>query len=287
MAHSITEAFVRQYSATVRMLTAQRMSKLRPFVDIDTDVQGESKSYDAIGVGPDVPNKILVRHGDTPLNTQEHSRRWIFFDTYDVADLIDKKDRLDILLDPNNSYTRNQAGAMGRQMDDVIITAFDANVVTGATPTGSSAFPAGNVIGASGVGLTISKLLTAKEALDAAEVDEMERYVVCTARQLTNLLNDDRVTSADYNVIRALVQGDIDTYAGFRFIRCQRLKVESGARACYAFTRSAITFGLRQDVDTVVSERPDKRHATQIYTWGSWGAVRREDAKVLKILCVE
>ncbi|MCS7050865.1 MAG: phage capsid protein [Thermomicrobium sp.] len=288
MAWSIPTAFVDQFSETVRMLAGQRDSRLRRTVTVDTDITGESKSYDFIGLGADTANVVVTRHGDTPLNDQEHTRRWVYPVDYDVADLIDRPDKAKMLIDPTSAYVRNHAGTMGRTMDEAIIAAFDGIVKTGRDASGTSSFPSGQNIAHGSTGLTIAKLITARELLDAAEVDpEQTRWLACTARQISNLLNDDKITSADYNTVRALVAGQVDTFMGFRFVQCQRLKASSGVRNCFAYTSDAITLAVSREPSTIASERPDKRHSWQIYTSGAWGAVRMEDVRVVRIQCQE
>lgn len=288
MAWSIPTAFVDQFSDTVRMLSGQRASRLRRTVQVDSDVTGESKSYDLLGLGADTANVVVTRHGDTPLNDQEHTRRWLYPINYDVADLIDRPDRAKMLIDPTSAYVRNHAGTMGRTMDETIIAAFDADVKTGRDASGTSTFPASQSIPHGSSGLTLAKLITAREILDAADIDEeTPRYFVVTARQITNLLGDDKLTSADYAAVKALVGGQIDSFMGFQFVRCQRLKVTGGVRTCFAYTGDAIVFGVQQEPMTVASERPDKRHAWQIYTSGAWGAVRLDDKRVVRVFCTE
>ena len=66
-------------------------------------------------------------------------------------------------------------------------------------------------------------MLDAKKILDENETDPEEtRYLVCTANQLSDFLNIAEVKSSDYNSIKALVQGEVDTYLGFKFIRSER-----------------------------------------------------------------
>lgn len=288
MAWSIPTAFVEQFSATVRLLAGQRESRLRRTVTVDTDITGESKSYDFIGLGADTANVVVTRHGDTPLNDQEHTRRWVYPVDYDVADLIDRPDRAKMLIDPTSAYVRNHAGTMGRTMDDAIIRAFTADVKTGRDASGTSSFPSSQTIPHGSTGLTIAKLITAREMLDAAEVgDDQTRWLACTARQISNLLNDDKIASADYNTVKALVNGEIDTFMGFRFVRCQRLPLVGNIRDCFVYTSDAIILAVQREPTSQASERPDKRYAWQIYTSGSWGAVRMEDVRVVRIQCQE
>lgn len=286
MSIHIPVAMVDQFSANVHYLAEQKMSRLRGTVQIE-DVTGESFSIERIGSV--ALNSVNERHGDTPLNSTPHSRRWGYIIDKDVADLIDKPDRVRILINPDGAYTMRHAGALGRGFDDEIIRALGASVNEGRSGTTVTAYDTANQrIVSSSVGLTVQKLLEAKEKLDAAEVDDfIPRYFVCSAKQMTNLLADDKVTSADFNTVQALVQGKINTYLGFSFIRSERLTKVSNDRHCYAYTQNAIKLGVAQAPATIVSDRPDKRHAKQIYSYMSIGAVRCEDVQVVQVLADE
>jgi hypothetical protein len=110
---------------------------------------------------------------------------------------------------------------------------------------------------------------------------------VVTARQIRELLEDDKVTSQDFNTVKALVKGEVDEYMGFRFIRTQRLISTSSVRNCFFYASPAIRFGMQIAPNSTQSIRPDKRNAAQIYTCGSWGALRVEDKMVVSVLCDE
>lgn len=279
----IPEAYVRQFSANVHMLSEQRMSRLRRTVTSEP-VTGEAFSEDRIGTTQDAANPVTGLHGDTPLNNTPNSRRWGYIQDYDVADLLNKTSQVKLLIDPESKYTIRHAGVLGRTMDTTIISALGGTAVTGKTGTGTQALPSAQKIAHGSLGLTVKKLIDAKTLLDAAEVDEIyERFLVVSAAEIADLLADDKVTSADYNTIQALVQGKINQYLGFTFIRSQRLVVASSVRKCYAYVAPAVLFGTQVEPNTVVAPRPDKRMATQIYTSGSFGAVRIEDEQVVEI----
>lgn len=287
MVASIANWEVEQYTRNVVLLAEQRMSRLRGTVQSDT-VKGVA--WDAETIGGTTVQEIVDRHGDTPLNDISHNRRWGYVRDYDTALLIDQRDRLKILVQPDNIYAMRQASVMGRAMDSVIIQALGGLANAGRTgSTTTVALPPSQQITAGGVGMTVDKLLEAKEKLDAAEVDPANpRYLVMAARQFRNLLRNTQVTSADFNSVRALVNGEINSFLGFNFIRSELLPVDgSGDRLCYAYTSQAISFGVAQAPETQVNVRPDKRNATQIYTWGSWGAVRLEEVQVVEIACDE
>ena len=287
MSVTVPTHFVKQFGTNVHLLAEQRMSRLRGTVQI-REVTGESFTEERIGTTQDAANAVSTRHGDTPLNDTPHTRRWGFISDFDVADLIDKQDRVKMLIDPDSSYTIRHAGVMGRSIDTTIIGALENSVIEGVSGGTTTALPSAQKIASSSVGLTITKLIEAKRLLDAAEVEDFyQRYFICSAKQIANLLEDDKVTSADFNTVRALVQGQIDTYLGFKFIRTERLTSASSARLCYAYTNRAILFGAQISPNTIVSDRPDKRHAKQIYTSGSWGALRVEDVHVVQVACSE
>lgn len=282
----IPVAFVTQFSANVHLLAEQKMSRLLPTV-MREDVTGESWAVEIAG-GVSV-NLIEDRHGDTPLNSTPHTRRWGFIRSYDVADLIDKQDRVKMLINPDSIYTMRHAGAMGRAIDDTIITALYATAVTGHTGSGTTAYDTTNQQIASGsTGLTIDKLNRVKEILDSNEVDEFyPRFFACTSRQLRELLEDDKVTSADFNTVKALVKGDLDEFLGFKFVRTERLVSTSSVRNCFAYAMPGVRFGMAMAPNSTASIRPDKRNSAQIYTCGAWGALRVEDEMVVSVLCDE
>jgi hypothetical protein len=189
---------------------------------------------------------------------------------------------------------------MGRAMDDVIIASFDATALTGEDGATPIAFPGGNEVavnswaygtGTGNSGLTISKLIEAKVFLDGQEagVDPDEpRYIACTSRQIGNLLATTETTSADYNNVKALVEGNIDKFMGFSFIRTERLPLASaGVRKTFAWVQSGVGLGVGADITARISERSDKRYSMYAYFQMAIGASRLEEAKVVRILCAE
>lgn len=286
MSFSIPQSYVEQFSSFVQMLSEQRMSRLRRTVRMDT-VVGESAAIERMG-GIDKPNQVTELHGDTPLNSTPHSRRWLFIASYDVADLIDNTSQVRLLIDPQGRYVMRHAGTMGRGIDDTLIEALGGTAIEGKNKGTPVALPAAQKIASGTTGMTIQKLNEAKERLDAAEVDEFwERYIVLTSRQLRELLEDDKVTSNDFNTVKALVRGELDEFLGFTFVRSERLLKPAADRLCYAYAQPGVTLGIAAEPQSAVDPRPDKRRSMQVYTWGSWGAVRVEDEMVVEIACTE
>jgi len=228
------------------------------------------------------------RHADTPLVETPHSRRMVTLADYEYADLIDDQDKVRLLIDPTSTYSRAAAAAMGRAMDDVIIAAALGASKTGKDGSTSTAFASGNIIAHGSAGLTIAKLLSAKEILDAGNVDpSIKRYCVASPKQISDLLGTTQVTSSDFNTVKALAMGQVSSYMGFEFITSNRLSVDGSNRQVLAFAQDGIKLAVGKEPSSRIDERADKSYATQVYYCQSIGATRMEEAKVVSILCAE
>ena len=293
MSDQITTAMVKQYERNVDFLVQQKGSRLRPCVRVETGVIGKHAYYDQIGQ-TDAQLKAS-RHGDTPLIPTPHERRRVTMYDYEWADLIDEADELKILIEPRNKYAMNAKWAMQRGMDARIIAEVFATAYTGeegGTAVTWASVQATQRIVNGGTGLTLSKLRTAKEILDDAEVDDEEpRFMAVTPKQVTNLLETTEATSTDYATVKALVQGEINTFMGFNFIRLARKRLNltdaSGYRRCFAWAQNGILLAEAQGIKGRITERADKSYSTQVFNSMSIGATRMEEDKIVEIVCVE
>ncbi len=282
MSNQITTAFVQQYSNNVQMLSQQKGSLLRNAVDAETIV-GKHAFFEQVGQA--TAQKRVSRHSDTPQIDTPHARRRVSMVDYEYADLIDKQDQVRTLIDPTSSYAQAAAFALGRAMDDEIIAAVSGNAFAGETGSTTVALPSAQKITESGTdGLTIAKLRSAKEKFDSASVDpSIPRYIVVGPKQISDLLGTTQVTSSDFNTVKALANGEINSFLGFNFITSNRLTIASSKRLCLAFAMDGIKLALGQDIMTRIDERSDKGYATQVYVCMTMGATRLEEEKVVTI----
>ena len=286
MSTQITTAFVEQYSSNIQMLSQQKGSLLRDKVRLES-VVGKNAFFDQVGsVTATVRSS---RHSDTPQADTPHSRRRVTLVDYEFADLIDDLDKVRMLADPTSSYAMAAAYAMGRAMDDNIIAAATGTANTGVAGGTSTALPAGQIISEAGTGrFTIGKLRQAKEILDLADVDpSLPRHIVVGPKQITDLLGTTEVTSSDFNTVKALASGDINSFLGFNFVVSNRLAVGTNIRDCIAFVNDGIALAVGKDVTARIDERADKGYATQVYYSAAFGATRMEENKVVKIQAYE
>jgi hypothetical protein len=293
MSFNITTHFVQQYTTNVQLLLQQKGSKLRNTVTVGSYTGKAAKAIEQ--VGPVTAQKRTIRHGDTPLISTPADARWVFPVDYEWADLIDDQDKLRMLIDPTSSYSQNGAYALGRAMDDEIITAFFATAKTGENGSDNTVFGANQDVvvgtGSTGAtGLNISKLREAKKILmqNEVDIDNDPLFCIITAQQHDDLLNEAQAISLDYNTRPVLVDGKITAFMGFNFVHTERLPLNSSSqRRVPAFAKSGMHLGMFNDINTMISERADKGYATQVYVKGTFGATRTEEGKVVEIVCAE
>lgn len=306
MSFTVDTAFVQQFNGNVRHIAQQQESRLRKTV-LEDGITGESAFLDQLA--PTAARKRQQRHGDSPIMNSQHLRRRVAPYDWEWGDLVDQPDKVRTLIDPESNYAKAAGYAMARGYDDEVIAAYFATAYTGKSGSVSVVWPNGDAEslpaqrpgtivavnswtygqGAGNAGMTISKAIEAKIALDAAEGDDNEpRYMVCSAKQIGNMLATTEATSADYNSVKALVNGEINTFLGFEWIRSERLTLDSnGYRQCAAYRKSAMGLGVAKDIWSRITERSDKSFSIYVFSAMSIGAARLEECKMVEVKCIE
>ena len=307
----IDEAFVETYKSNIYMLSQQMDSRLARNCRQEQQ-GGETDYYERLGLAE--ANKITDRHGDTVHSNTPHTRRAVDLEEADYSDLIDKMDRVKLLINPDDAYVKAAVMGINRYKDDVFIAAAMGNSRSGKKGTVNVPLPASQKVGATNgtasSGLNVFTLTIILEKFDSNDIDEsIPKYIAYSGKQKQNMLNETQVTSADYNSVRALVQGEIDTFMGFKFIRTERLPITAssntvfdaatgaftggsdtiaaGARRCLAWAEDGMIFATGIDLMVRVDELPGKRYSTQVYAAHQVGSVRMEEEKVVEIHCLE
>lgn len=300
MSVEITTAMVKQYQGNAIHRVQQKGTKLRPYIR-EEGMVGKVKFFERIGLT--TARKRTSRHSDTPRMDVPHDRRAAFIDDYDWADLVDDEDKVRLLIDPASEYLIAGTNAMLRAIDDVIIEAGTAANAYGADGEGSVsavAMPAGQQIAvdeneggsATDANMTIGKLRVASKIFGEHDLDPDMSYIMVMAQnQLSALLRVEEVTSADYAAVKALVDGRINSFMGFDFVKSQRLPLDAnGDRRCMAFVsgyEGGLGLAFPRGLKARISERADKNYATQVFLSMTLGAARIEDEKVIWIACDE
>jgi hypothetical protein len=292
----IPEHYTTQFDANWRHLVQQKNSRLREYVTLDS-ISGKEKSYNQLSEA--AMQLITSRSGETRISDQATAKRWIRPKAYDTAKLFDEFDEqlLGEVVLPTSPVVQSHAAAYARTADQVIIEALGGAAYTGETGVTATVLPNSQKVGVNYVesgspansGLTIAKLRAAKFILDANDVDEEEeRIIVISAKQLQDLLRTTDVTSADFNSVKALVDGNVNTFMGFKFRKTQLLPLNSSTdvRFAYVYVKSGIVLAER-GLKTHMDVRTDLSHSLQIRSVASLGATRLEEKKVVEIACDE
>lgn len=311
MSQDIPVSFVKQYGANVFHLSQQKGSRLRNRVRVES-ITGDSRFFDRIGTATVYARN--GRHADTQYADTPHTRRMVTMDDYVYADLVDDVDKLRTLNDPTNDYVQAAMWAHGRKIDDILIAAMSGSAyggVSGATavslPTTQKLMSC-NAAATSGAPLNVQALRRAQKMFEQNEAGEGEqRYFAFNALQKEFLLSATEVTSSDFNTIKALVMGDVNTFLGFEFVRIEALVDQSsslkfdpttglydntntdtnGYDRCLAWVKSGVILAVGKDITASIDKLPQKNMSTQVYTSMSLGATRIEEVKVLEVHCKE
>lgn len=312
MSFEITVAFVEQYRANILLLSQQMTSRLRATCQEESVV---GRTFYGERIGATAGSDIEERHGDTPLVSTPHSRRRGSMIDWDWADLIDELDKQKMLISPESTYVLNAIAAANRRIDKHVYDALGGTAAAGQSggttinnydagecrlidSDGTVVAAGSNHSDATETALTIAKLLTAKQLLDEGDIDPArQRHFVLNPFNINQLLNLTEVKNADYNTVKALAQGQVDTFMAFKFHMLQNFEDaikghlrDSEAQTnpneaveCYAWAQNAIKLGVGKDIATRVDIRVDKRMAMQPYVRMSFGAVRVEGPAVVEI----
>jgi len=317
MSVQVTTSMVDMFSANVMHLAQQEESMLWEYCRQESQ-EGESEFYDRIGLA--TAKKKQGRHSNVEYDDIPHSRRMNVTEDFYASDLVDKEDKLRTIMNIENEYTVAIASALGRQMDEEIITAALGTAFSGKKGTVAVTLPDAQKIaafdGASavGLGLNVATLRATRKKFKqskAVKAKKKEKIIFAfAAQQADDLLGSTEVTSSDFNSVKALVDGETDTFMGFKFVELELMPFNAaavtynvntgsvgagggtiplgGARECFAFTaKKALLAAMPAKVNGRISEIPEKHYSHQVYGNLSFGAVRMEEVQLILIYCLE
>lgn len=279
MAQGLSTVYVTLFDAEVKQ-AYQAQSVLRGMVRTRSGVVGSTYKFPKIGKGAAA---VRIPQTDvTPLNVTYGTATATLTD-WNASEYSDIFMQAKVNFDERRELVQVVGNAIGRRFDQVVI---DALVAASAPNTVT------NDIGGTDSNLNVTKLREAKRKLDAKNVPMGDRYIACHASNLEALLGETQVTSSDYNSVKALVMGDIDTFLGFKFtVLGDRdeggLPIDGSLdRSVFCWHKQAV--GLAESIAprTTIDWIPEKR-SYLVSADFSAGAVSIDDEGVVKITCRE
>jgi hypothetical protein len=278
MAISVSNAFVTLFDAEVKQ-AYQAESVLRNTVRLRAGVEAATHKFPKIGKG--VATVRVPQTDVTPLNVT-YSQVTATLSDYIAAEYSDIFNQAKINFDERQELVQVVSKSIARRQDQLIIDAL-TNSSTGLTVASS--------VGGANTNLNLDKLLSAKKQLDAKNVPPTDRFIVIHANNLASLLDETEVKSSDFNTVKALVAGQLDTYLGFKFITIGDrdeggLAISSGDRKVYAFHKQAVGMAEGMGLTTRIDYIPEKT-SYLVASMFSAGAVAIDAEGIVEITCDE
>lgn len=304
-ADSVEQHYVDGFIANLALAPQQKTARLVMCVDADLSYSKPGQMFNCDDIaGDDDEVDVVARAPVSPESFAEHVRRVGFFKSSAKGRFLENLDVARMLQDPASTVMQGMMATKQRATDDAIIAGLFAAARQGATGENSVAYDTTNqqiaadsrvflhasessvVAGSGDLPLTVGKLILAKNKLDKSEL-EGERYFACGSDQLSNLLSSTAATSGDYNTIKALVNGETNSFMGFTFVRTERMPVAASIRACAAWVKPALQYRERPIVTARITQRADRSYRWYAYYEVERGSARRYDTGVVKVLCKE
>ena len=274
-------------------LVQQKESRLEGKT-VRVTVNGKERTFSQLGKSK--MRLITTRNGKTVPSNTSMAKRWLRPKGYDEVTYIDEFDDVALgeLPKPESEHVMSHAMAAKRTMDEVTIAALEGTAYIGEDGTTTVDLGAGQkvVVNLSGSneGLTLKKVLAAKQILDGNEVEQEGRYFVIASQQLADLLGDvEEVKSADYANVKALIDGHVTRFGGFDFVMTELLTLTAATdvRTCIAYQRQGIAVGISKEKKVKISIRDDLNETIQVRTVMGIGATRLEEERVVLVYCDE
>lgn len=261
----------------------QGAGKLRNTVTVRTGVVGGSYKFARMGRG--IANQKATQADVTPMDVS-HTRPTATLENWNAPEYTDIFDQAEVNYEEKIELATTIAKAISRREDQLIIDAMTA-ISYAATNDGNA--DTGLVYDVSATAnFGMACLRRARQHFQELEIEGGEQHIALEADALQKLLSDSTVTSSDYNTVKALVQGELDTYMGFKFhvigSRAEGgLPGVTGDMIAYAWDKAAIGLAIGIDMKTTVDWVAQK---TSWLANGMFkaGAVAREAQGVVKII---
>lgn len=251
MAISLSNAFVQLFDAEVKQ-AYQAKAMLVGAVRQRRGVEGSTVKFPKVGKG--VATARIPQTDVTPMNVGFSQVTCTLAD-WNAAEYSDIFSQQKVNFDERQELVQVVANAIGRRQDQIILDALTAS---------STSLTVSNDIGGTDTNMNVAKLREAKKLLDKNNVPFEGRHIILHANSLASLLSETSVTSSDFNTVKALVSGEVNTFLGFTFhILGDRseggLAIDgSSDRTLFAFHKDAIGYAEGIAPRTEVNYVPEK-----------------------------
>jgi len=277
MAQNVTTAFVDLFDSEVKQ-AYQAESLLRGTMRTRTGVAGNTVKFPTIGKG--VATLRVPQTDVTPLNVT-YGRVTATMEDYIAAEYSDIFQQSHINFDERSELVQVVSKSIARRMDQIMIDALNAATGTSTVAT---------TVGGGGTNMNIEKLRATAKALNEKNVPSENRRLLMHASQLDALLGETEITSQDFAAVKALVQGEINTFMGFTILtmgdRDEGGIPKPSTRTCFAWHQDSMGYAESMSQKTEVNYVPEKT-SFLVSSMFSAGSVAIDGEGIVKISCTE
>lgn len=251
MSIALSNAFVTLFDAEVKQ-AYQGKAMLVGAVRQRRGVEGSTVKFPKVGRGVATPR--IGQTDVTPLNVG-FSNVTLTLEDWIAAEYSDIFSQQKVNFDERSELVQVLGNAIGRRQDQLVLNAL---------ATSSTSLTVGNDVGGTDSNMNVAKLRQAKGLMDKNNVPPTDRHIVIHSNGLQSLLAETAVTSSDFNTVKALVNGELNTFLGFQF-HVLGDRTEGGLaidgsldRTCFAFHKDAIGYGEGIAPKTEINYIPEK-----------------------------
>jgi len=278
MAPTIDQAFIEEYQDNVRHLAQQLETRIRPHV---YEVSSRGEAYNFERLAPTDAVEKTGRRQATQFIDDVWTRRVAQPKTFNHTMTIEHEDKVQMLVNPDSNYARNQAYAMNREMDKLLIAAASADALDGDGAT--NAIPASQIIGDGTAPISFDLITASQEQFMKDEImPDYAKVMIVGPTQVRKLMQLTENTSSDYvQAQRLQTYGIAPNWLGYTWIVSNYLESPAGGELyCIAMTKMGIGLAVNQNTFTRIGENPSYQYMWQVFSQWTMGAVRVEDEHV-------
>jgi len=277
MAINVSTAFVDLFDSEVKQ-AYQAESVLRGTMRTRTGVAGNTVKFPTIGKG--VATLRVPQTDVTPLNVT-YGQVTATMEDYIAAEYSDIFQQSHINFDERSELVQVVSKSIARRMDQIMIDALNAATGTSTVAT---------TIGGAGTNMNIEKLRATAKAMNEKNVPSEGRNLLMHASQLDALLGETEITSQDFASVKALVQGEINTFMGFNILtmgdRDEGGIPKPSTRTCFAWHKDSMGYAESMAQKTEVNYVPEKT-SFLVSSMFSARSVSIDGEGIVKISCTE
>lgn len=260
MSRNLSSVAAKEFDSEVKH-AYQGNSLLRQCVRIRNGVTADTYNFRRMGKG--LATERTAPSADVvPMNI-DHQLKPAALTDWDASEYTDIYNQAEVNFQEVEELSQTIASALGRRDDQLIIDAWGTGTYS-ATPAAGEGGLVDTNVGGAGTGMSVAKLRAGVKFLNKIEAPKEDRYCLIDADGLDDLLAETEVTSSDYNAVKALVQGEVNTFLGLEFkvigTRAEGgLPLNGSIQDAYIWHKTSTGSAISKDLETRVDWSVDKK----------------------------